>query len=85
LVHCDKARSDFGNSGSLLSVNDAVMSWLTPLIASHIHMGHVSSVLAPFNDVHGHISASLLCYYTNEARSHFGISGSLSNVKIKML
>jgi len=61
-----KARSDFGNSESPSSVNDVVMSWLrlrtTPLIASHIHFGHISSVLAPFDDIYGHISAPLLNY-----------------------
>ncbi len=34
--------------------------------------------MASFNDVHGHMSASLHCYYyTNEARLDFGNSGSL--------
>ncbi len=45
-LHCHyaaKAGSDFGNSGWLLSGDDAMMlwlGWLPPLIASHLHFGH---------------------------------------------
>ena len=38
-------------------------------IASHIHIGFISSVVAPFNDVHGHMSAPLL-YYTVTRLGH---------------
>jgi hypothetical protein len=49
--------------------------WRPPLIASHIHIGHIYSVMAPFNDVSVHImNAPLLCY-TTKARSDFGNSG----------
>ncbi len=68
--YTNKARSDFGISGSLLSVNDAVMSWL--------------SVLLSFNDGHGHIIAFLHCY-TDEARSDNGNSeAQLSGIDAMM-
>ncbi len=51
-----------------------------PLIAFHIHIGHIHSVLAPFNhEVYRHISAPLHCY-TAEAWSDFGNSGWLLSV-----
>ena len=46
--------------------------------APHIHIGYISSVLAPFNDVYGHIRASLHCY-TDEARSDSCNSETLSS------
>jgi hypothetical protein len=64
-LHCytNKVWSDFGNSGSLSSENDAIiMSWLGLYgtgqlqIASHIHIGH-KKVLLPFNAVCSLISA----------------------------
>ncbi len=69
-LHCytDKAGSDFGNSGWLLNGNDAMIygwSCRPPLIASHIHIGHIWSVLAPFIEVRRHISASINCYTTD--------------------
>ena len=46
------------------------------MIASHIHIGHIYIFLAQRNDVRGHTSAPLL-YYTNEATSDLGDSGSI--------
>jgi hypothetical protein len=47
--------------------------------AFHIHIGYITSLLAPFNDVHGHMSASLHCS-SDKARSDIGNSGSLPSV-----
>jgi hypothetical protein len=54
-----------------------MMSWLGcgPLqIASHINIGHIFSVLAPYNEGHRHVSAPLHPY-TAEARLVFSNSG----------
>ncbi len=50
-----------------------------PLIASHIHSGHILNVLAPFNEVRRHISKLLHCY-TNKAWLVFSNSWCLSSV-----
>ncbi len=55
-----------------------------PLIAFHIHIKHIQCIVAPFNNVCGHMSASLLCY-TNEARSDFSNSGSLLSIHDAMM
>ena len=69
-LHCytDKVGSDFGNSGSLGSSSSSqvkMMPWWhgwgcrQPLIASHIHNGHIWSDLAPFNNICSHKNPSL--------------------------
>jgi hypothetical protein len=47
-----------------------------PLIASHIHIEHIHSVLEPFNEVYKHINAPLNCY-TTDAGLAFGNYGWL--------
>jgi hypothetical protein len=73
--YTNKPGSDFGNSGvtaELKWCHDVMVEAICtpPLIASHIHIGCINIVMAPFNDVRGHMSA-LLLRYTSKARSDF--------------
>ena len=82
LCYTINAWSDFGNFWSLVNGNDTMMSWSklkTPFDCfSYPYLSGIQCVLAPFNDVCGYMSASLLCY-TNKAWSDFGNSWSLVN------
>ncbi len=55
-----------------------------PLIDFHIHIKHIQCVLAPFIDVCGHMSASLLSY-TTKVRSGVSNSGSLISLYDAMM